>query len=121
MDMIGRGKTNVVGLLGAQHNPDLERVVEQARKLGPTGIRKLEISKDAGLFQRSDHYSFHQVGIPSLFFMEDLPLASNREYHTWKDTVDLLDMRKIANTARLVLGTAWLLANDEKRPDAPRD
>ena len=32
-------------------------------KLRKTGIRKVEPNHDAGLFQRSDHYSFHEVGI----------------------------------------------------------
>ncbi len=121
LDMIGRGERDVATVLGIQYNPDLERVLDRARRLGKTGIKKIDSTGDQELFKRSDQYSFHLIGIPTVFFMEDLPLATNTEYHTWKDTVELLDLEKIANTAKLAFDTAWLLANDEDRPSAPRD
>jgi Zn-dependent M28 family amino/carboxypeptidase len=121
LDMIGRGERDVAMVLGTQYNPDMERVLDRARRLEKTGIKKIDSSGDQELFKRSDQYSFHLIGIPTVFFMEDLPLATNKEYHTWKDTVDLLDLEKIANTAKLAFDTAWLLANDDDRPSAPRD
>jgi hypothetical protein len=121
LDMIGRGERDVAMVLGTEYNPDLERVLDRARRLEKTGIKKIDTNGDQELFKRSDQYSFHQIGIPTVFFMEDLPLATNTEYHTWKDTVELLDLEKIANTAKLAFDTAWLLANDDDRPSAPRD
>jgi Zn-dependent M28 family amino/carboxypeptidase len=71
------------------------------------------------LFARSDHFSFHQIGVPVLFFFEGLPISKNPDYHTWRDTLDKLDVEKIHNTARLAYNTLWLLANDDSRPPAP--
>ncbi len=121
LDMIGRGEDDVAMVLGIQYNPDLERVLDRAKKLGKTGIKTIEQNGDRELFQRSDQYSFHQIGIPTVFFMEDLPLAVNTEYHTWKDVVDLVDMDKVANTSKLAFHTAWILATDDGRPSAPRE
>ena len=44
----------------------------------------------------------------------------NPDYHTFRDTVDLLDFEKIARSARLTYNAAWILATDDKRPPAPR-
>ena len=121
LDMIGRGKKEVAMVLGLRQNPGLEDVLKRARKLGKTGIKKVQPNHDAGLFQRSDHYSFHEVGIPSLFFMEDLSLDSNQEYHTWRDTLEMVDVKKVTNTARIAFLTTWILANDDERPSPPRD
>ena len=35
------------------------------------------------------------------------------------DTIDLVDVDKVARSARLVFNTAWLLANDDERPPPP--
>jgi Zn-dependent M28 family amino/carboxypeptidase len=121
LDMIGRGEDDVAMVLGIQYNPDLERVLDRAKKLEKTGIKTIEHNSDGELFQRSDQYSFHQIGVPTVFFMEDLPLATNTQYHTWKDVVDLVDTEKIANTAKLAFNTAWILATDDERPSAPRE
>jgi len=121
LDMIGRGKASVVTLLGGGPNPDMAEAVKRAKRIAKTGISKLEFDDDPGLFQRSDQYSFHEAGIPSIFFMEDMPIAVNKEYHTWMDTPDLVDMQKVANTARLAFTTAWILANDDGRPAPPHD
>ena len=119
LDMLGRGATQEVYVLGFQQNPGLQRLVERANKLGRTGVRRVKTCNDRGLFARSDHYSFHQVGIPVVSFFENYPLEQNHDYHTWRDAVDLLDMQKITNTARLAFHTAWLLADDDERPPAP--
>ena len=74
----------------------------------------------AELWERSDHFSFHQVGVPVLFFFEGLPISDNPDYHTWRDTLEQLDLDKIARTTRLVFNTAWLLANDADKPAPPR-
>ena len=68
---------------------------------------------------RSDHFSVHQIGIPALFFFEGLPIDKNPDYHTWRDTLDKLDLDKMLRTTRLVFATTWLLANDDERPPRP--
>jgi len=119
LDMVGRGETQEVHVLGFKQNPGMERLVNKANKLGRTGVRKIKPCNDLGLFARSDHYSFHQVGIPVVFFFENYPLEQNHDYHTWRDSADLVDTQKITNTARLAFHTAWLLADDDDRLPAP--
>ena len=121
MDMIGRGEADEVAVLGLNQNPDLEKVLDRARRLAPTGIKDVTVRKGEELFARSDHYSFHKIGVPVLFFFEGLPIDKNKDYHTWRDTLDKLDYDKMARTARLVFNTAWILANDDSRPPKPRE
>ena len=119
MDMVGRGDVDEVAVLGTRRNKTFERLLKQANKLHRTKIKKIVTGEGEMLWQRSDHYSFHQIGVPVMFFFEGLPITRNKDYHTWRDTVDLVDLDKVARTARLVYNTAWLLANDDERPPAP--
>ncbi len=121
MDMIGRGDKDEVAVLGITQNPQLERVLERAKRLAPSGVGKIVMRQGEDLFARSDHYSFHQLGIPVLFFFEGLPIERNPDYHTWRDTIDKLDVEKMRRTSVLVYNTVWLLANDDERPPPPRD
>lgn len=121
MDMIGRGERDEVAVLGVEHNPALERVLERAQDLSRTGVKKLVLRQGQELWQRSDHYSFHERGVPTLFFFEGLPISRNQDYHTWRDTIDKLDLDKMARTTRLVFNTTWLLASDPERPPRPRE
>jgi Zn-dependent M28 family amino/carboxypeptidase len=119
LDMVGRGEAGEVAVLGLIENPKLEDVLERAKKLAPTKIKNIVMRQGQDLFARSDHYSFHQIGVPVLFFFEGLPIDKNKDYHTWRDTIDLVDVDKIGRTARLVFNTAWLLADDDERPPKP--
>ena len=121
MDMIGRGEAREVAVLGTERNKHLERLVQRADGLGKTGIRDLVMGRGQELWQRSDQYEFHKIGIPSLFFFEGLPITRNPDYHTWRDTIDKLDLAKIENTTRLVFNTVWLLATEDERPPPSRE
>jgi Zn-dependent M28 family amino/carboxypeptidase len=120
LDMIGRGDPKEVAVIGLVQNPDLEDVLLRARKLERSGIERFVLRQGEELFQRSDHYSFHQLGVPVLFFFEGLPIEKNGDYHTWRDVPARLDWPKILHTSRIVYGTAWLLSTDPSRPPAPR-
>lgn len=119
-DMVGRGEDKEVALFGVKENPDLVDVVMDARKHARTGIKKIHEVNNRGLFERSDHFSFHQVGVPSIFFFEAENIADNEDYHTYRDTIAGVSFEKITNTARLAYLTAWLLAEDDDRPREPR-
>ncbi len=121
MDMLGRGDVDEIAVLGIEHYPSLEPVLERAHKLARTGVKKLVVRQGLDLWERSDHFSFHERGVPALFFFEGLPISRNADYHTSRDTIDKLDLDKIARSTRLVFNTAWLLANDDVRPPRPRD
>jgi hypothetical protein len=120
LDMLGRGPTDGCAVLGLQENPSLDGLLDRALKLQPTKVKKVLRRQGQELFERSDHFSFHRIGVPVLFFFEGLPIDDNVDYHMWTDTVDLVDMDKVARTARLVFNCAWLLATDKERPPSPR-
>lgn len=111
MDMIGRGATDAVAVLGARGEPELGELVSRVRGEVDPELR-LDIARDSGLFRRSDHYAFHELGVPSLFFFEGLPIRSNNDYHTWRDTMQSVDFHKIQRTARFVSAVAARLAGD---------
>lgn len=121
MDMLGVGEANEVVCFGFKQNPGLEKIVGRANRLGRTGIRRITEVNDPGVFQRSDHFSFHSVGIPAVFFTEGFPIEKNKDYHTWRDTPDSIDPEKIAASARLAFLTTWILANQDERLPPPRD
>jgi len=120
MDMIGRGDDSEVAVLGIDQNPELEKVLARARKLRPCGLRQVVVRQGQELFERSDHFSFHRIGIPALFFFEGLPIEANKDYHTWRDTVEKVDTGKMLNTTRFVYNAAWILTDDDERPPPPR-
>jgi len=120
LDMVGRGKDSVTVVLGVTQNPDLGKVLKRATRLEKTGVKKTVTDEGDELWQRSDHYSFHRIGVPVLFFFEAVPISDNLDYHTWRDTPEGVDIDKVTNTARLVFNTVWLIAQDEERPGAPR-
>lgn len=120
MDMIGVGERDEVIVLGLRQNPGLEDVLKRAQKLQPTRVKKMETGRGYDLYERSDHFSFASQGVPALFFYEGYPETNNPDYHTFDDTLDKLDFDKVARTTRLVFNLAWLLANDDERPPAPR-
>lgn len=120
LDMIGRGDADEVVVLGLGPNPGMRATLNAAQRLGKTGISRIDECSDAGLFQRSDHHSFHVAGVPTVFFFENFPLEQNKDYHTWRDATALVDIAKVRNTARLAFLTAWVLANEPERLEAPR-
>ncbi|MFT5284316.1 MAG: hypothetical protein ACI8TQ_000472 [Planctomycetota bacterium] len=120
MDMLGRGERDSVLLLGISQNPSFEKLLKRGLKLKPTGIKNIITNRGQKLYQRSDHFAFHELGVPAIFFFEGWPISDNKEYHTFDDSVELLDMTKVWNTAKLIYNVTWLLANDETRPPKPR-
>lgn len=120
LDMVGRGDRDEVTALGSRQNPGMKKILDRARKLRKTGIKKVITGKAEDLFLRSDQFSFHEIGIPAVFFFEDPEINRNTDYHTWRDTVDEVDMAKVTQTARLAFNAVWILATDEKRQPPPR-
>ncbi len=119
LDMVGRGETDEVVVLGTEQSADLAAVLKRAeRHPEATRIQALT-GKAEHLWQRSDHYNFFQAGVPVLFFFESESELDNPDYHTFRDTLDLLNLDKIARTARLTFNAAWILSEDDERPSRP--
>jgi leucyl aminopeptidase len=121
MDMLGAGAKDNCLVLGIAQNPTLEKLVNRGLKLSRTGIKDVTMRKGENLWERSDHFSFHKVGIPTLFFFEAANIDDNPDYHTWRDTLDKLDQEKVLNIARLAYNCTWLLTDDESRPPPPSE
>lgn len=105
---------NALNLLGYSYSPDLQLVAESSGRLSRTGL-DLRFRYDdnaSDLLRRSDHWPFLFRGVPALFIHTGL----HPDYHTERDTPDLLDYDKMGRIARLVHQMTWSLANAETRP-----
>jgi Zn-dependent M28 family amino/carboxypeptidase len=65
------------------------------------------------VFYRSDHYNFAKMGIPIAFFSGGL----HPDYHRPTDTPDKVDYKQIEIVSRTVAALAWVLGNQEGRPE----
>ncbi|NOT31030.1 MAG: M20/M25/M40 family metallo-hydrolase [Planctomycetes bacterium] len=119
VDMIGRLEEDEVYVIGSHVNKGFEDVLKAAKKLKPTQIKKVFTDKGVQFWTRSDHFNFHEKGVPALFFFEGAIEADNPDYHVFTDTVDKLSTTKMARITRFMFNTAWLIANEPERPPAP--
>ncbi|MFT5732559.1 MAG: hypothetical protein ACJA2W_002018 [Planctomycetota bacterium] len=109
LDMIGRGAEASAAVLGLVECPEMRRPLERALAAGDHGLERLQEVTSASFFQRSDHYSFYKVGIPSLFLFEDWPHQPGI-YHTWRDRPEGVSVSKVASVSRLAALVAFELA-----------
>ena len=72
-----------------------ELAIETARRVDWSPDEEM----DASLFPGSDHNPFIDAGVPACFFWRHPP--THPYYHTGGDTLDLLDFRVVADTARV--------------------
>lgn len=114
MDQIARTDPKSMNLGGLWKAPDLERFVKRvARNIE----QELKLNFDGGreLFARSDHYAFHEKGVPVIFFFEG-DIDKNPVYHKPGDVADGIHADKVMWVARQVLATAWAFAGEGLRP-----
>lgn len=62
-------------------------------------------------YYRSDHYNFAKNGIPVIFYFTGV----HKDYHKPTDDIDKINFTKMVKIGKLVFGTAWELANNERR------
>lgn len=116
LDMIGRNEEsssetaeenkNRVHLVGSRRRSDhLHRLILASnRSIG------LDFEYDEErVYNRSDHYSFGEVGIPVAFFFTGF----HPDYHEVSDTVDKINFEKMTRIVRLVYLTAFAVADLE--------
>lgn len=109
LDMIGRNDSNIVAIVGSKTSPKLTQINEQANAL--VGL-DLSYEWDR-YFRQSDHYSFYRKQIPVLFYHT----GDHSDLHRPTDDVDKINSHKMARIGQLVFATAWVVANEEQRPD----
>lgn len=114
LDMAGRGEETELTLLGVLRNPQLAQVAHDANAhVGFALAENIEFAWPHG----SDHFAFHEAGVPALM----LTSSRFREYHTAKDTADLVSGPKMAKVAALLQRFVERLAEGEERFPAPRE
>ena len=122
IDMIGRrdeahaDSNNYVYVIGADRlSTDLDAICTTANAT----YTKLDLDyrfndpKDPNHFyERSDHYNFAKLGIPSVFLFNGV----HADYHKPTDSPDKIEYDALAKRAQFAFVTAWELANRENRP-----
>lgn len=110
-DMISRGKPDQLHVAPTHLDGAVTSLVGHARALaGRQGIQLADGTDK--YWQRSDHYSFVQRGIPALFFFAGM----HPDYHQPSDTADKADYGKMARIIRLTRDLAWVTACAPERP-----
>ncbi|MCA9304646.1 MAG: M28 family peptidase, partial [Phycisphaerales bacterium] len=107
MDMIGRLENEPLEIGGLESSPGIEGFVEPFFEQSGLVIAR-ESSVGSG---RSDHASFDAAGVPAMFFFTGL----HEEYHTPKDTADLIDADGGVRIAVLCSQIGYALATDPTR------
>lgn len=119
-DMIGRNDPDSAALLGAQppHRNSVALVDAALRANAELTHFKLDTIWDRpthreGWYFRSDHLPYARAGIPAIMFSTLL----HPDYHTPRDEPSRIEIPKLANMARWMYATGWIVANASQRPD----
>ncbi len=121
IDMIGRtderhpNNGNYIYVIGSDRlSTDLHEINEYSNKT----YTKMELDykynardEPNRYYERSDHYSFAERGIPSIFYFN----GSHADYHRPTDTPDKINYEALAKRAQLAFYTAWDIANRPNR------
>ncbi len=107
LDMIGRNNIDSITVIGYAKSPELVQETLDANKEIGFKINYLNERINGG----SDHQSFLNKKIPSLFYHSGL----HPDYHKVSDEVRLINFDKIAKTSRLVFKTALQIGNENRR------
>ncbi|MGQ9853314.1 MAG: M28 family peptidase, partial [Candidatus Oleimicrobiaceae bacterium] len=105
MDMIGRNDMAAVEVMGADSAPWLRTLTERANMAVGLQLR----FRSRKVIASSDAMPFAWRGVATLTFTTGL----HADYHQPSDDVEKLALGHLANVARLVYVTAWLLANED--------
>ncbi|TAH38437.1 MAG: M28 family peptidase [Planctomycetota bacterium] len=114
MDMVARNDPRLLNVGGLWDRPEWARFLrKQARAIRSD----LELDFDQGrdLYQRSDHFAFHEHNVPALFFFEG-DLNKNEVYHRPGDVAETVDPGKMERIGRLFAATAYALMWEGERP-----
>jgi hypothetical protein len=112
-----------VAAIGAEHSNAVEAVERAAGKMGLAVVD--DPLPELGLFTRSDHYRFVQMGIPSIFLIGGFGNGGefafrdfyDNRYHRPDDDLDqAINYTAAAKWAELNHGIALELANQDERP-----
>lgn len=121
IDMIGRRdedhpKTNnYVYVIGADRlSTDLHNCVIEANKAFcqlDLDYKYNDPNDPNHYYERSDHYNFAKLGIPSVFLFNGV----HADYHRATDTADKIEFDALAKRTQLAFVIAWEIANRKDR------
>jgi Zn-dependent M28 family amino/carboxypeptidase len=95
-----------VFLVGSSIQPSLARI--SRRFLEPLGFKEGKNIDQYSFEFGSDHYPFHQKGIPTLdFFASDY-----KKIHTPRDHLEFINFEKLADVTKLIYLTAYEFLTD---------
>jgi len=103
---------NAVNVIGTTRSADLKAATEAANASTALELKFRYDNNASNLMRRSDHWPFLERGVPALWFHTGL----HPDYHTERDTVDLIEWDKMTRITQLVHQLSWDLANGEGRP-----
>ncbi|MBZ0199373.1 MAG: M20/M25/M40 family metallo-hydrolase [Ignavibacteriaceae bacterium] len=107
LDMTGRNSIDSLFIEAADVSPELKEINEKENEaVGFTLLYSSNIGSG-----RSDHANFIKKGIPALFYFSGM----HPDYHKVSDNPDKINYPKAVKVAKLVLRTAWQIANDNKK------
>jgi hypothetical protein len=117
LDMISRSddkhdNTKYLYCIGTDQSKEIDTIIKKADSLFDqcSFDYSLNNSKDpAGLFTRSDNYSFYKKGITAIQFFSGL----HPDYHKTTDTVDKIDFTSLESRVRQISLVIELLQREE--------
>lgn len=118
-DMIGQNHPDTASLLGSQppHQNSSSLVAMAFEANNRTGRFVIDSTWDRpthpeGFYFRSDHASYAQLDIPSVFFTTKL----HPDYHTPRDDASRINYPKLTRMTQWMYLTGWIVANAKDRP-----
>ncbi len=115
IDMIGRvatklkDTTNYIGGWAYSSEELMDVVRGNNAEWAPGLSDRMEFRKNPR--GGSDHYHFARNGIPSVFYFTGI----HKDYHAPTDTPDKILYDRMEQIVRAIFGTAWELANSDRR------
>lgn len=101
---------NMYALGAAEICPAYHRILVESN--ARSGQLTLETEDREGWFPYSDHYQFHQAGIPSVFLTD----FGSEDYHTPRDDWEAINYEKLRTTALTALELVLTLAGRDEAP-----
>ena len=118
-DMIGQNHADTASLLGSQppHQNSSALVQMAFEANNRTGKFVIDSTWDRpthpeGFYFRSDHASYAQLNVPSIFFTTKL----HSDYHTPRDDASRINYPKLTRMTQWMFMTGWIVANARDRP-----
>lgn len=100
--------SNYVIAFHSAQTPELKKILSDSNK--SIGL-KVDIDPNMSFYGNSDHYIFHNRGIPVVFYFTGF----HKDYSTPSDTPDKINYTKLENITRLIFNSGAIICNNKKK------